>query len=398
MNQIDCETGITPLSWSQYIRQLVSPIPPWVHQPEALNRSINLLISAAGAGNNDIVRYLLETGADVNEENPFGVRALHAAVTGRQLSTCQLLIGHGYQIYPGSDYGGSLIHLAFNIADLDILSYLVDSGLDVSIIIDENGLEVLACCYELPGYCYFSEPITLSILNSDGPIPQTQHRHTVTSIYSDFILGDKGLFCPRESERELCFAFLLGVGARLQGKEVIASLAIENLECVEYAIRAGGNVDEIISINHIRNPFQDKQATCLEVALANGNLAIARALLTAGAKPGPNEFVSALRQGDRDLVVELSSHILNDWGTFFTSSVLEAALHPKNPDAEVIELAFDICTGTYEGGSLCAAVQLAFYPTTRKLYKYLTTVQAANVHTSWKELQSPLLRASVIRN
>jgi hypothetical protein len=150
----------------------------------------------------------------------------------------------------------------------------------------------------------------------------------------------------------------LRAGAILQGNEIIASVVIKNFKCVKSAIHADGNVNEIISIGHFLKPFEYEQASCLEVALENGNVAIVQALLKAGAKVGPNEFISALREADCHLITKLFRRRLDGWVFPFTS-VLEAALYPGDPAPEIIDLAFDICAGDYDGGSLCAAVQLA---------------------------------------
>jgi hypothetical protein len=154
----------------------------------------DMLISAARAGNDDVVLFLLAAEVDVNGKNVLGVTGLHAAIAGRHLSTCQILIANGYQLDSNSKDGGSLLHLAFIMADLDVLKYLVANGLDVNAQIDLDGLDIVSCCCELTINQYLVSQLFEEFKFFYETIGQAQHPNNVVSMYLNNIM--KGDFSP----------------------------------------------------------------------------------------------------------------------------------------------------------------------------------------------------------
>jgi ankyrin repeat protein len=70
---------------------------------------------AAGAGRDDAVRFLLDSGCDINAINLLGDTALHRAVWRDQYSTVQLLVHRGIDRSVVNRQGHRAIHLVRNV-------------------------------------------------------------------------------------------------------------------------------------------------------------------------------------------------------------------------------------------------------------------------------------------
>lgn len=336
------EWDYTALGWFFYILGFLPP-----GEQESLlfgrpNSSTDLLISAANAGNNDIFQYLLSRGANINRENIFGITTLHAAVAGGHLETCTLLLRHGYRLNDNRVNQASILHLAFLMANVDVLMFLVDAGLDPNAQIDEKGAHILCRC---TGVKYHEECSVRYF--TYGRI--TRYR-TALGNYINYRL----YLSPSRNwklEWDDCAIYLLGVGIEIRGGEVVAGVFVRKHEWVEKALHAGGNPNERL---------ENIPISCLQYAFQVGDSAIARTLLAAGAKLGHDELVAALWAGDVDIIKEFVIPHVHRWNIPSDGeSLLEAAMHPDNPSAEILELVDNICSKPYDAGSLCAAVQLA---------------------------------------
>ncbi|MGH7531405.1 MAG: ankyrin repeat domain-containing protein [Burkholderiales bacterium] len=87
---------------------------------------------AAFFGHVETVRALLARGADVAQvaRNPMRVQALHAAVAARALDIVRLLVEAGAQVHAAQQEGWTPLHGAVHHGDLEMTRYLVAHGAD----------------------------------------------------------------------------------------------------------------------------------------------------------------------------------------------------------------------------------------------------------------------------
>jgi len=106
--------------------------------PNAIKLGTTPLHIAAGHGHFDIVKILVENGANVNAKDLMGFTPLHSAIMGNHLAIVKFLIENGADInakaeneLPGGT-GWTPLHLAASSGNLDIVKYLIDHGADVN--------------------------------------------------------------------------------------------------------------------------------------------------------------------------------------------------------------------------------------------------------------------------
>ena len=99
--------------------------------------SINSLLAAAAEGRLDIVKYLVEHGADVTAYDQLGIDAVQKAAEKGHLAVVQYLVEQGAEPdAPG--YGGTTaLVLATQFGHLEVVKYLVDQGAKVSALDDQ---------------------------------------------------------------------------------------------------------------------------------------------------------------------------------------------------------------------------------------------------------------------
>ncbi len=93
------------------------------------------LIMASYKGYTEIVRLLLEAGADVGVLDPgMKATALHAAAYAGHASAAKLLVEYGIDIDKQGPYNGyTALHDATWQNNLDVVKLLIDSGADLTI-------------------------------------------------------------------------------------------------------------------------------------------------------------------------------------------------------------------------------------------------------------------------
>ena len=90
------------------------------------------LMLASKAGQEDVVRNLLERGDDVNIENDGGWTALKKAVSGHHPTIVRLLVQHGANV-SASPRGYTALHLAAQLNDVQCSEALLDCGADMNV-------------------------------------------------------------------------------------------------------------------------------------------------------------------------------------------------------------------------------------------------------------------------
>jgi ankyrin repeat protein len=312
--------------------------------PESLP---DLMISAAGAGNNDIIQYLVRLGCDVNSRNLHGLQPLHAAVARDRFQTCRLLLNLGADDNAVSFGTPSALHLAAVTGDIYIIKSLVDSGSDINATVDVRSkspqLEAMQRCL---GYDrYYS--IKLRNLRSylGDVLERNGSRWTPLQILMNAFIDSDGEDTQRYEYQE-CAMHLLRLGAILPLDAVYNGVYSGNLEWVNLAILSGGDVNAQAPRGVL---------TCLQAAVHCNRLSIASSLLQAGANLMGGELIQAVRNANWAMIVEL----LNHGATWETApdgeTLLEAAI--SSGDLDIIDEALQCFK--YEPGALFAAVHVA---------------------------------------
>jgi uncharacterized protein len=95
---------------------------------------------AVAFGHNDIVRLLLQKGADPNQRSTAlgGVAPIHAAVFGRNLEGLKLLVEAGANVNEAQAGGFTPLMGAAQNGDADMVRYLVEMGADIGAANDEG--------------------------------------------------------------------------------------------------------------------------------------------------------------------------------------------------------------------------------------------------------------------
>ncbi|UNQ73406.1 ankyrin repeat domain-containing protein [Infirmifilum sp. NZ] len=86
---------------------------------------------AAGIGDLEKIRMLLERGADINARDNIGWTPLHFAAIAGKLDVARLLIEKGADVNARGVFGDTPLHYAAMNGHLDVVKLLVDSGADV---------------------------------------------------------------------------------------------------------------------------------------------------------------------------------------------------------------------------------------------------------------------------
>lgn len=93
------------------------------------------LVMAAYLGHTDVVRVLLEAGADVTAVDPgMKATALHAAAYAGRTEAAALLIKHGIEINKQGPYNGyTALHDAIWQNNIDTARVIIEAGADLSL-------------------------------------------------------------------------------------------------------------------------------------------------------------------------------------------------------------------------------------------------------------------------
>ena len=89
------------------------------------------LTKASEKGHSDIVEYLVENGAKINEENSYGWTALMCASMNGRLDIVEYLVENGADVNIINNAGNTALILALMDGHLDIVEYLIENEADV---------------------------------------------------------------------------------------------------------------------------------------------------------------------------------------------------------------------------------------------------------------------------
>jgi len=100
------------------------------------------LHKAVSDGNIELIKSLISSGADVNEQNNWGWTPLYTAVAIDQGDIVKLLIDKGANVDTPSKEGVTPLHFAVNNGNMDIAKLLIKNGADC-LKADKNGVTLL---------------------------------------------------------------------------------------------------------------------------------------------------------------------------------------------------------------------------------------------------------------
>ncbi len=86
-------------------------------------------------GQYEVAKYLIQEGADVNQpsQNGFNVYPIHSAAAGNYTDILRLLIENGAQVNVKQQAGSTPLHAAAQYGNLDMLIILLEHGADVNV-------------------------------------------------------------------------------------------------------------------------------------------------------------------------------------------------------------------------------------------------------------------------
>jgi ankyrin repeat protein len=178
-------------------RQLLTQMTCQVNDPWAKTRCA--LPSAAGGGYDDIVKMLLDAGADLRNQLPNGLNALHEAVAKGHISTIKLLLQRGARVEAKDRGGETALHLAAATGVVEVCELLISHGASVSERDNAGWTPLHKACESLGG----RETVILSLI---------RHGATPTAVNNS---NNSPLHYACSSQGEVVINLLLSKGAVL---------------------------------------------------------------------------------------------------------------------------------------------------------------------------------------
>ena len=89
------------------------------------------LHAAIAEGDSEMVRILVDGGADVDSADIFGEPALHAAIDGRNREMVRILVEAGADVDAKNNFGDPALHMAISEGDSESVRTLVEAGANV---------------------------------------------------------------------------------------------------------------------------------------------------------------------------------------------------------------------------------------------------------------------------
>lgn len=160
------------------------------------NKGVTALMFAALQGQKEMVEYLIEQGASVNYQTPYGESALLFAAKGNHSDTVQVLVRHGADINIKTREGNTPLLAAAFAGFPYTLETLIRLGADVNARNQEGDTALHAAAMEFSLYC-----AKILILSGADPNARDDNGRTPLDFVGEgWVNGDgKEWSTPRES-------------------------------------------------------------------------------------------------------------------------------------------------------------------------------------------------------
>ena len=240
------------------------------------------LVEAAEQGRTELVRVLVDGGADVNATQVDGMTALHWAVYHDDAATARLLVRAGADADAGNRYGVRPLALAATNANADIVRLLLGAGADANAALlgGETVLMTAARTGSLKA---------VEALLAHGADPDARERRGQTAL----------MWAAAEGHTEIVHAL---VEAGADNRAALSSgftplfFAVRegHIDVVETLLDAGVDVNAVLArvkdgpaeaVNNASYRPVDDGMSPLLLAVRNGHFELAVALIEAGADP-----------------------------------------------------------------------------------------------------------------
>lgn len=174
------------------------------------------LHKAASRGHSNIVRELIEFGADVSIENEYKNTALHFAAARNNVDILRLLIAAGADVNCKGDYDSTALHYAIKYKFFDVAKFLIESGADVNLR-DQHSRSPLChaidnCAYDLAILLIQKGALIteIEIREAEQKEQQLKRENTIsTSSFSEITNILKILKDPKDLQAQFAFAISL---------------------------------------------------------------------------------------------------------------------------------------------------------------------------------------------
>ena len=108
-----------------FVRLIVDKAPTYINCIDKIGYS--LLKLAIQNNDENILRFLVDKGADINAKGFNGNSSLHLALLNDKLEIVRFLVDKGADINSEDKYGNSLIHISVKYGKLEIVRFLIDN-------------------------------------------------------------------------------------------------------------------------------------------------------------------------------------------------------------------------------------------------------------------------------
>ena len=240
------------------------------------------LADAAERGHGELVRTLLDAGADVNAPQVDGMTALHWAVYHDAGETAGLLVRSGANVEAENRYGVSPLSVAATNGNADIVTLLLDAGANANTVL-RGGETVLMTAARTGSLA------AVRALLTHGADPNARERRDQTAL----------MWAAAEGHAAVVHT-LVEVGADIHATlrsgftPMFFAVREGHIDVVHTLLEAGNDVDELLqrvkdgpdrTVNNASYRPVDDGISPLIMAVRNGHFELAVALMEASGDP-----------------------------------------------------------------------------------------------------------------
>ncbi len=334
------------------------------------------LMVAARYGELEIVRFLINNGADVNYEDNDGWTALKFAAGEGKLEIVKFLINNGADVNAKDNNGWTALMSAANNGYLKIVKYLVDNGADVNTKDDYGKVLMVGASGRGP---FGNEGLVLEVVKYLVELGMDVRAKNTNELSKAFVraLWRGNMRVAQYLVKEGADINILNT-VRIKNSEencgaLIWAVCNNKLEIVKNLIDHGANVNTKSSLS--------RNHTVLTIAIDRDNLEIANLLIERGAK---TDLLGAVNNDNFKVVKYLVEHGA-DVNTKDKNGRTALFIAAESGHLEMVKCLVEH-GADIDGGINGGAIMVAACDGHLEIVKYLVEHGAnVNVKDSWKE-------------